>query len=150
MIRKKRKADMRVPTSSMGDIAFLLIIFFLLASNFMKSANVESIDPESPDVEVQESPQISVIYDSEGRLWLQGLEISVEELTAGVQQAIGTNHDTPVHVRIDKYQKGEKFLPIIQALSDAGARMLLAGGKSDEYAIPAQNNINEKPELREE
>lgn len=150
MIRRRKKADMRVPTSSMGDIAFLLIIFFLLASNFMKSANIEATDPESPDVEVQESPQISVIYDAEGRLWLQGLEISVEELTAGVQQVLGSNHNTPVHVRIDKYQRGEKFLPIIEALSDAGARMLLAGGKSDDNAIPPQNNVNENPEPREE
>ena len=34
----------------MGDIAFLLIIFFMLASNFMKTANVDMEEPRSSDL----------------------------------------------------------------------------------------------------
>lgn len=132
MIKRRKRPSLVVPTSSMGDIAFLLIIFFMLASNFMKSANVKSTDPESPDVEMQEASQVSVIYDADGRLWLQGVEIGIGELAAGVQQVVGDNKQTPVHVRIDKGHAGADFLPVIEALSDAGVRIMLAGGLQTE------------------
>ena len=40
-IRRRKKPSLVLPLSSMGDIAFLLIIFFMLASNFMKTGNAE-------------------------------------------------------------------------------------------------------------
>lgn len=108
----------------------------------MKSANVKATDPESPDVEIQEPSQVSVIYDSEGRLWLQGVEISIGELAAGVQQVVGDQQQTiPVHVRIDKAHVGTDFLPVIEALSEAGVRIMLAGGlqAEDGEAAPQKN-----------
>ena len=82
MIKRRKKSLPIIPTASMGDIAFLLIIFFMLASNFMKSANVKAEEPASPDVEQQEPALVSVIYDQEGKLWLQGVEIGMGELAA--------------------------------------------------------------------
>ena len=50
-VRKKKRMSLILPTSSMGDIAFLLIIFFILASNFMKTANVDAEKPSSEEVD---------------------------------------------------------------------------------------------------
>ena len=52
-IRRRKKPSLVLPLSSMGDIAFLLIIFFMLASNFMKTNKVELEKPLSPDLEQQ-------------------------------------------------------------------------------------------------
>ena len=133
MINRRKPMNMTVPTASMGDIAFLLIIFFMLVGNFMKSVNVVSEDPVSPDLETQEAPQVSVVYDREGKVWLQGVEISVGELAGGVQVALGNRHDLPVHVRIDKNKTSAEFLPVIEALSEAGMRILLVGNQEDSH-----------------
>lgn len=122
---------MIVPTASMGDIAFLLIIFFMLASNFMKTGNVHSENPASPDVETQEPAQVTVVLDQEGTLWLQGVAIGTSELTAGVEAVVGNHRERPVHVRIHKTHERKDFLPVLEALSEAGVRILLVGEKSD-------------------
>ena len=54
-IRKRKKPSLVLPLSSMGDIAFLLIIFFMLASNFMKTANVDLEEAHAADLERQEA-----------------------------------------------------------------------------------------------
>ena len=50
-VRRRKRMDLTLPTSSMGDIAFLLIIFFVLASHFMKTANIEAEKPTSEAVD---------------------------------------------------------------------------------------------------
>ena len=58
MIRRKKRMSLIVPTSSMGDIAFLLIIFFMLASTFMKSGNAQVENASSSAIESQEPPLV--------------------------------------------------------------------------------------------
>lgn len=137
--RKKQMPLLIIPTASMGDIAFLLIIFFMLASNFMKSANVVAEEPASPDVEAQEPPQVSVVLDRDGRLWLQGIEIGVAELTAGVQSGIGEDRRRPVHVKIDKSRQGSDFLPVIEALCQADVKIMLVGTREDAVSAESGN-----------
>jgi biopolymer transport protein ExbD len=121
-----------LPTASMGDIAFLLIIFFMLASNFMKTANVKAEDPVSADVEKQDAPQVTVVLDEDGTVWLQGVAIGITELAGGVQAAVGDHRERPVHVRIHRTHRRKDFLPVIEALSEAGVRMVLAGEQAQE------------------
>lgn len=63
---------MVLPLASMGDIAFLLIIFFMLASNFMKTANADMEEPRSSDLEQQEAAKLSVTMDRNGDIWFEG------------------------------------------------------------------------------
>ena len=62
-IRRRKKPSLVLPLSSMGDIAFLLIIFFMLASNFMKTNKVELEKPASPDLEQQE-PADRIVHET--------------------------------------------------------------------------------------
>ena len=83
--RKRRKMSIIVPIASMGDIAFLLIIFFILASNFAQEAHIEFDPAKSPDIEKMERSQVSVVVDQEGQIWLQGEECPVDLLDGGVE-----------------------------------------------------------------
>ena len=74
MIRRRRRIPVVVPVASMGDIAFLLIIFFMLTSNFMKNRAIELEDARSPDIDVLKKTQVTVTLDEDNFLRLQGEE----------------------------------------------------------------------------
>ena len=75
-IRRRKKPNLVLPLSSMGDIAFLLIIFFMLASNFMKTGNVDLQRPGAPTLEQQEPAKCSVMVDRDGVVWCDGAQVS--------------------------------------------------------------------------
>ena len=79
-IRRRKKPSLVLPLSSMGDIAFLLIIFFMLASNFMKTANVDMEEPKAQDLDRQEAAKQSVTMDRNGDIWFQGQQVRANEL----------------------------------------------------------------------
>ena len=58
--RRKARVAVSVPVASMGDIAFLLIAFFVLASQFAKDFPVQLA--ESVDIDIMdEIPPVSVV-----------------------------------------------------------------------------------------
>ena len=115
----------------MGDIAFLLIIFFMLASNFMKTNKVELEKPGSPDLEQQEPPKSSVVMDKEGRIWYEGAQVRPDEVTEALKALAEKNRDHTVHVAIDKDLKRRDFMPLIEAISESGAKLILTGERKD-------------------
>lgn len=128
-IRKKKRMDLVLPTSSMGDIAFLLIIFFILASNFMKSANIEAEKPASTDVDAIDDAQVDVVIDKNGKFYVQGVEVDKNLVESAVAQAVGDHRDKPVHLLVDKNLRKESFMPAVEALGSCGVKVVLVGEK---------------------
>ena len=130
-IRRRKKPSLVLPLSSMGDIAFLLIIFFMLASNFMKTNKVELEKPGSPDLEQQEPPKSSVVMDKDGNIWYEGVQVQPHEVTDALKALAEKNHDHTVHVAIDKALTRKTFMPLIEAISESGAKLILTGDKEN-------------------
>ena len=128
-IRKRKRMDLVLPTSSMGDIAFLLIIFFILASNFMKSANIEAEKPSSQEVDAIDDAQVDVVIDKNGKFYVQGVEVDRNLIESAVQQAASEHRDTPVHLLVDKNLQKKDFMPAIEALGSSGVKVILVGEK---------------------
>jgi len=131
MIRRRKRMAMFVSVVAMGDIAFLLIIFFILAGNFMKD-NMKFTPPDSMDVETHEPAQVTVVMDESRDLWLQGVRLdSIRELADGVIQVVGDHRDRPVHVKLHKDVEWKDFRGVFEALSEAGVKIMLAGDKGE-------------------
>lgn len=128
-VRRKKRMDLVLPTSSMGDIAFLLIIFFILASNFMKTANVEAEKPSGEEVDTVEDAQVSVAVDASGKYYVQGIEVSRAEVESAVVQAVGDHRERPIHLTVDKSLLRENYMPVLEALGSAGVKVVFIGDK---------------------
>ena len=130
-IRRKKKPNLVLPLSSMGDIAFLLIIFFMLASNFMKTANVDMEEPVASSLEQQEAAKQSVTMDREGAIWFQGQKVDARELPDLLKPFVEADKNLAVHVAIHKGLTHKDFNPLIQAISECGAKLILTGQPED-------------------
>ena len=128
MIRRKKIEQPLLPLASMGDIAFLLIIFFMLTATFMKDKNIDLQPPQSPDIDNLEPTNISVTVDKEGQVYLNGIETDAGTLQAAVEALLGQQQKKrEVKVRVDKNLKKEQFLPVLEAVTGGGGTPILVG-----------------------
>ena len=126
-VRRARRIRPLVPVASMGDIAFLLIIFFMVTSNFIREAHVEYKPATSPDIQPIEESQVSVTLDKDGALWLQGKPCPVGLLEEGARALLDEREDKAVMLKVDKEMTHDKYGPVFLALSKAGAEIALVG-----------------------
>ena len=115
----------------MGDIAFLLIIFFMLASNFMQTANVEMEEAKSSSLEQQEAAKQSVTMDKNGDIWFQGQVVQANELPELLKPFVEQDKTLAVHVSIDRALTHKDYSKLIQAVSESGAKLILTGQPED-------------------
>jgi biopolymer transport protein ExbD len=96
--------DLRVELTSMTDIVFLLLIFFMVSTTFVDFSRRLDIQlPESKAAEtLQEVQQYVVEMGAEGTLHLDGQRVRLEELQQRLQQSQGQASQRSVIIKADK------------------------------------------------
>lgn len=128
-IKRINRRKPYIPTTSFGDIAFLLIIFFMVTSVFMREKHIEVREAKALEVEKIESKIISVVVDKHGEIWLQGDKCPFDALSPAISALLEGHKDKIVMVKIDKDQSQENFGKVLVAVSSAGADIALLGQK---------------------
>ncbi len=124
-LQRKKRRPVPVPVASMGDIAFLLIIFFLVASEIAKEPEVEWTAPRSSYVEnVEATVAARVAVDAEGQIYLDGRRVNgardVEwELRAMLANTVADDQ-RHVQFKCDAALPKETFEPVLRAIAEAG------------------------------
>ncbi|MDT8390929.1 MAG: biopolymer transporter ExbD [Lentisphaeria bacterium] len=128
---KRRKVS--VPIASMGDIAFLLIIFFLVCSEVSKEKqNLKAKMPVSEHVdELEKTVAARVSIDQDGLIYLDGhLVENAKDVEWGVKALLAnTVSDEQRHVlfKCDAQLPKEIFEPVLQAVAEAGGILQAVG-----------------------
>ena len=133
--RKKRK-KIPVPIASMGDIAFLLIIFFLVCSEVSKDkANLQVTLPSSKHVaKVKAQVVARVAVDEAGEIYFEGARVdSAKDVEWGVRALLtDTVSDDQRHVQFkcDSALPKEVFEPVLKAIASGGGIIEAVGEKA--------------------
>lgn len=130
---RRRSASVSVPLTSMGDIAFLLLIFFILCSNFIKESNIKYESPKSSDVKSVKEGKVSVIIDSAGDVYLQGMKAPSADIADALEALLaGREGDDArlVVLRCDKGVDKSVFEPVIDSIARAGGTIVAVGDLS--------------------
>lgn len=132
----RRRRAIKVPVASMGDIAFLLIIFFMICSNFANDAHVKLTLPASPGLDTLEASGITVSIDEQGLLYVQGVTVAdaaaVEALVGALLAARPAGQAPPVLFKCDLETDKSVFEPVLDAISRAGGMIAAVGERRPE------------------
>jgi len=121
----------------MGDIAFLLIIFFLVCSEASQDASdIQVTLPASERVEKVKAPAAArIAIDKEGTIYFNGGRVdSAKEVETGVQiRLAGTVTEDQRHVqfRCDAGVTKEIFEPVLKAIAEGGGILEAVGTKKE-------------------
>jgi biopolymer transport protein ExbD len=130
-IREDEAADeMALNLTSLIDVVFLLLIFFMVATTFLDPEREIGIElPEALSAtESQEAPEEIVInVFRDGRLSLGGEEVERAVLEATLQRAAQSDPKTPVTIRGDRLVHHEEIVSVMDACGSAGLSNLAVG-----------------------
>lgn len=135
-LHRRKKMGIAVPTTSMGDIAFLLIIFFMVCSNFVKEARISSEPPKAVDVDSVKNAPTSVVLDEGGELYVNGKLVAdsqtVESLIESSLIGKTTDEERMVLFKCDHRIEKRAFEPVLEAITRAGGLVVAVGDKREE------------------
>lgn len=130
--RKKRdRYQMQAPLTSLIDIVFMLLIYFLLTTNFMVDEGIKIKLPQAKAAAPQTQQEITVYVDREGRAYLENKEVPQEMLFKRLKEMIGGQQDRLVVVKADRSVILNKAVRVMDLAKAAGAARLCLATEKD-------------------
>jgi biopolymer transport protein ExbD len=129
--RKRKRLQVQIPLTSLIDIVFLLLIYFLLTTNFMVDEGIKIKLPQAKAAAPQTEEVITVYVDQEGRAFLGPDEVSLAELFDRIKEKIGSKQDELVVIRADRAVILNKAVKVMDIVKAAGAGRLCLATEKD-------------------
>ncbi len=118
----RRKASQMPNLTPLIDIVFLLLVFFMLTSHFVReqSLNIDLPVADSGEV-VSEDGQLEVVISTDGMFLIDEHIVEERNLDAVLRQHLADRKDKIVRVRGDRGSPLGKAVTILDAARKAGA-----------------------------
>ncbi len=121
-----------VNMSPLIDMVFLLLIFFVVTTSFVKETGIEVQRSTAATAEVKEAGSIMIGVTGEGEVWMEGKKVDVRSVRGLVERALAEDPDAGVIVIADKTsQTGDVVLVMDQCRLAGASSVSLAAKRED-------------------
>ena len=130
--RKKARTryQIQAPLTSLIDIVFMLLIYFMLTTNFIVNEGIKIKLPNASASSPQIKQEITVIVDKNAEVYIGNNKIGLDKLYARIKEMINTDTDRLVIIKADKTVMLNKVVRVMDIAKAAGAsRLCLATEK---------------------
>ncbi len=128
--KPRERIKVQAPLTSLIDIVFLLLIYFLLTTNFMVEEGIKIKLPQAKAAAPQTEEVLTIYVDQQGRAFLGTEEVSLARLFDRLKEKIGSREDKLVVIRADRAVILNKAVKVMDIAKAAGAsRLCLATEK---------------------
>ena len=129
--KHRERIKVQVPLTPLIDIVFLLLIYFLLTTNFMVEEGIKIKLPQAKAAAPQTEEVITVYVDQQGRAFLGGKEVSIAKLFDRLKEMIGGRENKLVVIRADRAVILNKAVKVMDIAKAAGAGRLCLATEKD-------------------
>jgi len=122
LVEKKKSRNSDIPMASLADIAFLLLIFFLVTTTIDVDRGIGlSLPAKGEETEVRTKNITNLLINAGGEILLDNEIIAINEISRRIEQKIQENPNLIVSVKTDRETKYDVFIQVLDELKIANA-----------------------------
>jgi len=104
----------------MLDVVFILLIFFIVTTSFIKETGISVNRPSAATAEKQAKGNILVAIRPNGEIWMDNRHIDVRAVRANVQRLRAQFPESSVIVQSDREAKTDVLIQVMDQIRLAG------------------------------
>ena len=113
--------ESQIDLTPMLDVVFIMLIFFIVTSTFVKEAGVDVSRPEADTAVVTESNSIQIGITSANQIFMDKRQIDNRAVRANVERGLAENPGAAVIIVADADSKTETLIEVMDQSRLAGA-----------------------------
>ena len=111
-----------INSSSMSDIAFLLLVFFLVTTTISLDKGISLILPaDGNELEVNRKNITSILVNDKGKVLMDDQPIKINQIKSKALKKIGANSNIIFSVTTHKNTKFDDYILVLDQLKQANA-----------------------------
>ena len=116
------------------DMVFLLLIFFVVTTSFVKEAGIDVQRSTAATAEVKERGNVMLGLTPEGEVWFEGRRIDLRSVRAHVERALAEDPESGVVIIADKDSRTGDVVKVMDQCRLAGAANVSLAARRGEGA----------------
>mgnify|MGYP006128693521 FL=1 len=125
MIEKKRRDLQEINSSSMADIAFLLLVFFLVTTTISMDKGISLVLPsEGNEMEVNKSNIVNILVNETGKVLLDDKPTRLKDIKGIAERRITQNDKVIFSVQTHPRTKYQVYIQVLDQLKSAKAQKI--------------------------
>lgn len=122
MARKVRteEEDAAIDMTPMLDIVFIMLIFFIVTTVFVKEAGIEVNKPEASEAFMPKNANIFIAITDDGDVWLDKRQVAVDSVRANIERLLTEQPTDYVIIQADVKSKHGVLVKVMDQVKDAG------------------------------
>ena len=117
---REQEQDAQIDMTPMLDVVFIMLIFFIVTTVFVKQAGMEVNKPDGETAVLKKKANIFIAITEDGDIWMDRREISVETVTANLEKLLAEQPSEVVFIQADSKAKHGVVVEVMDAVKDAG------------------------------
>ncbi len=125
MLRKRTNRDVEIPTSSMADISFLLLLFFLVTTTIDVDTGIGLTLPppvdDAEEVKIKSENILKVLVNAAGDVLIDDEITSVPQINQIVKNKLKANDKLIISVKVDRDTPYRVYIATLDQVKQAYA-----------------------------
>lgn len=119
--KRHEEGETQVDMSPLIDMVFILLIFFMVSSTFVKDKKIDIKRPGASSSTMASSKSVRIYIDNNGAIFLDKEEVRPWILQSRVRELIQDDKEKSILVVADKTVKADKLVEVVDSCRLAGA-----------------------------
>lgn len=117
LVEKRKTHKAEIPTASLADIVFLLLIFFLVTTTINVDKGISLLLPAAGQTRsVSRGNILNILINDYGEVLLQGEPIQIPYIQNEIRRRVQENPNLIVSIKTGKRTKYEIFISVVDQL----------------------------------
>jgi len=122
LVEKKKRRESEIPMASLADIAFLLLIFFLVTTTIDVDRGIGLTLPgKGEEQEIRSKNIVSLLINSAGDVLLDNEPTPIHDINRIIKEKLAQNDKLIISVKTDRETKYNAYLQVLDELKIAKA-----------------------------
>ena len=121
--RKKKKAE--IPTGSLADMAFLLLVFFLVTTTIDTDKGLQLVLPDKgEEIRIRSQNIVNILANESGLIMMDEEPIELRLIAEKARQMIRENENIIFSVKTMRGTKYDVYIDVLDQLKQANAKRI--------------------------
>ena len=128
-LRKKKDFTVEVFTSSMNDIMFFLMLFFIITSTLLNPSMIKVSLPSSKSSQSIQKREINLTMTKEKIYFVNSTQVQFDAIEPQLRKELKLNPDAFIMLRFDNTLPIQDLVSVLSLGNSLNARMIIATAK---------------------
>jgi len=127
--KREREEEVEIPTASMADIAFLLIIFFMVTTVFAREKGLKMLLPEkqAQTVKLKSEKMLVLSVNPRGEIFAGDKQISLQDVQSEVKKKLEENPKAIILIKTHELAPYKRMIDVFDEVKQTGTKAVALG-----------------------